>query len=506
MIGTSYIPSVPWALLFGFVPLWIHATNSQQKLSKIFLMGWWTQFILTAIGFHWVAYVSHEFGFLPWPIAILVLFVFSGLVHLYIPVALTISIWLKRRWNLSIPFVLFIIALTQVLGEMYWPRLFPWNLGYPWLWIQSPIAQTADIWGFEGLSVFAHLINALIALAVLIKTLRIRVTMAVSIALIALVVLGNFQQSQWTDPDRELKVLQIQANIGNFEKYYAERGAGYQQYIADIYFNLTRQSLAMHPDADLIVWPESGFPDYLNEHRRDRRYPMEFFDFLREIKKPILTGAYSEDPPSAARRGEYNALFLFNAQAELLGQYHKTNLLAFGEFTPLVDVFPWLEKISPAGRGFGRGSGAITLNWSQRNEIIKIGPQICYDSLYPSFSTALTHQGSQILVNLTNDSWFGPSFEPQQHLIMTLARAIEVRRPLIRNTNTGITTAIGADGQRYDQSPLYKSWAGVFNIKYYSQPPLTFYSRFQAWLAPLVLLILLGLIWEAKRRARPQAS
>jgi apolipoprotein N-acyltransferase len=338
-------------------------------------------------------------------------------------------------------------------------------------------------------------------MAVLHKNLRIRAAFAILVALLALNILGNFRQSLWQNPDKEFQVLQVQANIGNVEKIYAEKGLAYQQTIADRYFQLTQQGLAANPGANLVVWPESAFPDFLNEHHRNSTYPMQFFNFVRQIKTPILTGAYSEDPPQVAKPAQYNALFLFNANGENLGQYKKTHLLIFGEYTPLSETFPIIAKISPAGSGFGRGSGAITLPLEQ----IQLGPQICYESLDPDFSAAQTRKGAHILVNLTNDSWFGPRFEPEQHMLMTLARALENRRPMIRSTNTGITTAILADGEQLQSSPLYQSWFGNFKIKFYAQPGLTFYTQFEAWLGPLILLALLLILGGGYRRAKSSA-
>lgn len=123
----------------------------------------------------------------------------------------------------------------------------------------------------------------------------------------------------------------------------------------------------------------------------------------------------------------------------------------------------------------------------------KLGPQICYEGLYPWFSRGLSKAGAEIFVNVTNDSWFGTYFEPRQHLYMTLARAIEFRRPLLRSTNTGITTAILANGEILEMSPMGKEWFGQFNVPYRRAPPHTFYERLEpAWpflIAAAVFLI-----------------
>ena len=122
-----------------------------------------------------------------------------------------------------------------------------------------------------------------------------------------------------------------------------------------------------------------------------------------------------------------------------------------------------------------------------------LGIQICYEGLDSHFSVALAKQNAHIIVNVTNDSWFGHTYEPYQHLYMTLARAIEVRRPLIRVTNTGITAAILADGTLLEQGPQQQIWTKHFAIPYNQKPQLTFFARFREYI-PFLQIILLAFI------------
>jgi apolipoprotein N-acyltransferase len=129
-----------------------------------------------------------------------------------------------------------------------------------------------------------------------------------------------------------------------------------------------------------------------------------------------------------------------------------------------------------------------------------VGAQICYESLNPYFSNKLNQLGADFIVNVTNDSWFGPHSEPYQHLYMTLARAIETRLPLIRSTNTGISTAIDNLGTIYQLSPIGQEWHDRFEIKNYSIDKQTFYSRYGLMLPFLVALLLIltcvkGQVW-----------
>jgi len=488
LIGTSYIPLPPWALLFCYIPLWTEVVRNEESFQQSFFRGWITQFVLSLIGFHWIAYVSYVYGYLPWPIAGLALLLFSAFVHLYIPFATGLAQVLRNKLKLRPLTTFLLLAGLTSLGEIFWPSMFPWNLGYTLYWVKSPVAQNADTIGFLGLSFLILIMNAILAWALFTRKAK---NMLAGVFLVFFTFLflhftGVNKQEVWSRVDRNLRVLQVQANIGNFEKIMAERGEGSQDFIVNQHFDLTRKGLHDFGQADLIVWPETAFPAFLNPTELNRDYQKQFASFLKEVNTPILTGAYSREL-SGSEAKNYNGLFLYREDTSLSGSYHKTNLLVFGEYTPLSSIFPWLTKISPAGEGWAKGTGPKVIPFREA----QIGPQICYESLYPEFSAKLVSAGAQWIVNLTNDSWFGPTFEPHQHMIMTLARAIENRRPLIRSTNTGITTAALADGTILKKSDLYQAWYGMFHIGYQRTEELTFYTKYHSWLPLFVFFILL---------------
>jgi len=130
-----------------------------------------------------------------------------------------------------------------------------------------------------------------------------------------------------------------------------------------------------------------------------------------------------------------------------------------------------------------------------------MGAQICYESLFPGFSRSLAELGAQFIVNVTNDSWYGTWQEPYQHMYMTLARGVEFRIPVLRVTNTGISTVSLASGEILDRSPIHEPWTGIYDVAYRKQPSATFYQKW-FWLVPSVLwgtlLILLATGWIRK--------
>lgn len=512
LVGTSYIPFPPWALIFCYTPLWLFAVADSTTTKKSFWAGWITQFTLTLIGFHWIAYTAHAFGQLPWAVSIVALLLFCAFMHLYIPTAVALGTYLRKKFSLGAIPTLFVIALLHALLERVWPVIFQWHLGYVFIWAKLPIYHLADLVGFEGLSSLVLLFNAWVGSIWLMQKQTRKALTHVGLLVVvfaALVVGGAIHGQEWKTFDREVRATVVQANIGNSEKIYAEQGRGFQEFITQRFINLTQDAFLRHPSTDIFVWPETAFPDYLDQHLLGRKHTNILAQGLSSMNRPLITGAYSRDQHTDEKKDQstYNALFLVDAQANNLDKpYHKTELLAFGEYLPLSEKLPVLLKLLPFVSNFGRGKGPQTMAWKFRDDTIHWGGQICYEGLYPEFTRKLSEKGTDILVNVTNDSWFGRTFEPNQHLYMTLARAIEVRRPLIRSTNTGISTAILANGDVLQKSPLHEEWSGEFVLKFRKDAPQTFYVRggHFDWILLLIALVILlggGAYYARTRRA-----
>lgn len=505
LVGTSWVPFAPWALLFCYLPLWWDLRD-ESNWKVAFKKTWWAQFILTLIGFYWIAFVAHDFGYLPLPVAILVAILFAALMHVYLAIGAALAVFLKNKLAWSSSFSVFFMASLWALLEIVWPGIFPWNHGYPLMYFPTLWAQWADVVGMSGLSLIILWLNALLFyILVCKKSWKVKLVYGFGVLVfIATAGLVGFQKYKFhlnaeAKSEKSLNTLIVQANIGNLEKIMAEKGRGYQGAISESYFRLSKEGLRNFPDTDLVVWPESAYPDYLNPHQNYRKYHIAFKEFLTTIKTPVLTGAYSKDLPAPGKRSaEYNGLFIYDENGQLVADpYHKTYLLIFGEYIPFGDKYKWLADLNPGGVGFKRGPGPTVVDFKGKS----LGLQICYESLYPEFTVTLVEKGAQVLVNLTNDSWFGPTSEPWQHMQMTLARAIEVRRPLIRSTNTGISTVVQASGQVLPLSPLFSEWYGFYQVKVPSQElSLTFYAKYGSFLPWILLCVLAAMIIFGRHR------
>ncbi|MGA6994090.1 MAG: apolipoprotein N-acyltransferase [Candidatus Deferrimicrobiaceae bacterium] len=502
-LGTSYIPFPPWALFFCLVPLWLFWLRA-GSWKRVLFGGWLAQFVFTLIEGHWVAHTAHAFGHLPWPVAVIVLLLFCSAAHLFIPLAGLVWALVCTGRDLPRWAKLGLLPSVTALCWHYSPMIFPWNLGYAWLWGKFPAYQLAEYAGFSGMAATTIFLN----LAFLVawenrKTLAgARVLGGALAFLLAVNALGWLRGRNLPPPDATARVLVVQADIGNLAKERAERGQPFREEILKKYIALTERGWESSEGGrpDFALWPESAYPDTFLRGRMDSGNALMLREFLRRSTIPLATGARGFDETAGKKT---NAFFLFEGNGQMAGlPYHKTMLLAFGEYVPGARIFPALGRWFPRTADFARGNGPQI----RRFRGLVLGPQICYEGLFPGFSRSLADQGAQVFVNVTNDSWFGTTAEPYQHLYATLARGIEFRRPVIRATNTGISTVMLADGTILDRSPIHREWSHTYDVLYRKDPLPTFYQLYGYWLVPAVLLLTVGILLTMGRRGRQKVS
>ncbi len=497
-IGTSYIPFPPWAALFGFVPLWLF-WQRQTRWLAVLSGGLLAAFVFTLIGFNWVALTLHEFAHLEWPWAVLGLLLYALIANLYVPVAGLLWFAGQRCWGWTGKRSLVLMALIMTLCEAHSYTGFDWNFGYSWYGAGLPVYQWAEFIGFSGLSAVTVLTNLAFLAAWKYRRQEEGWLIGVRVLLVFGLLNGGgaWLKSRLPAPDAALDTVLVQGNITSKDKLSAELGQvlgqkSFREVILKRYTDLTAAAIATHPDIklDFAMWPETAFPYLLGEAFADSAPAQGLSDFVRAGQVPLLTGAYSAE---SGTRLLTNSLFVLDENGQLVPpHYSKTILLAFGEFIPGEAYFPVIRQWLPATGHFARGAGPTQLLSLHE---FKMGAQICYESLFPGFSRSLAQLGAQFIVNVTNDSWYGDWQEPYQHLYMTLARGVEFRRPVLRVTNTGISTVSLASGEILERSPINKPWAGVYHVPYRSQPDATFYQDY-FWLLPGGLwAALLGLMW-----------
>ena len=188
--------------------------------------------------------------------------------------------------------------------------------------------------------------------------------------------------------------------------------------------------------------------------------------FIKELPyllhSSLLFGTVSID----GNRRYHNTAYLYGDDGRLAGRYDKVHLVPFGEYTPLVKYFPFLIKITAAGGDFHSGKSHEPIA-TAIGKTGKIGILICYEGTFPSITNDTVKGGGQVLVNITNDGWFGKTSAPYQHLVFYIFRAIETDRYVLRAANTGISAIIDPRGRINGKTSIFKEEVlrGMFSLR-----------------------------------------
>jgi len=224
---------------------------------------------------------------------------------------------------------------------------------------------------------------------------------------------------------------------------------------------------------DLVVWPETAVPCYFTDEQSSDNLIQNLADL---IEAPIVFGSlsYKAQSNNPDIFQYFNSAFLALPQKKTFQQYNKIHLVPFGEYVPLRFLFPFVEKLVEGIGDFSPGSRYTVF----QIPAAKFGVLICYEVIFPDISRKYSQAGTDFLVTITNDAWFGRTGAPYQHFSMAVFRAIENRVPLVRAANSGISGIIGPTGRIEAQIPLFVRTFLDGKIPI-NQPRLTtFYSRY----------------------------
>ncbi|MBC7786787.1 MAG: apolipoprotein N-acyltransferase [Methylophilaceae bacterium] len=426
-----YFYLIPIFTLAGLFYLWQESSSTKQaaKLGFMFGLG------LFSIGIYWIYISLHDFGGMPWWMAGFATFVLCAFLSLF---PATVAFLSKRCGHLLLS-----IPVFWALSE--WVRSWIFT-GFPWLTLGysqvpgSPLVGFMPIIGVYGVSFITVLIAGLIALCFN-HTKPERLKTFIAIVIIALVG-GLLKLTSWTNPiGLPLSVALLQGNVGQDIKWSPETA----EHTLQTYLSMAEQS-----HAKLIVLPETALPMLANQI--PEQSILAFKNHALKNQGDILIGAV--EGILKANQTEPNAYFnsLLSIGTAPAQTYRKSHLVPFGEFIPLKNVFGWIYRdwlnipLSDLSRG---GLQQPMLLSGQQVAI-----NICYEDV---FGEEIIHQLPQatLLVNASNDAWYGDSFAAYQHLQFSQARAIETGRTMLRATNTGATAMINPQGEVLAHAPHF---------------------------------------------------
>ena len=427
------------APILGFA-LFNWALDQETSLKKQFLLSLTYSLGFYALGFYWIPHTLREFGGLFFPVNQLLGIIFSFVI---IP-QVYFYVLLKRKIKHPIA-----LAVGYVLLERFIPQQFPAHLGHSFLSLTPTIKLVFAPWA--GASFYSFL-TALTALA-LVQHYQTKKKPKLYYGFIALIVVLHIPLpiSLTKKESSTLKVRIVQPNIGNFIKLDSERGGKNSlQSVFDSYYFLSTYKI--ETPRDLIIWPETAFPSlfFSDVLKANPTYPLPplLNDIITKTGAELFIGGYDSTtlPESQNYQSDYNTAFHFSSKGSLKNTYHKMHLIPFGEGLPFGPFNKMLSGVITNISYFAEGTSYSGFTTKNNQDFVSV---ICYEVLFSNFvADMLNHQktNSRFLINLTNDSWYGDTAEPLQHLFLTKWRALEFNLPMIRSTNTGITTVIYPDG------------------------------------------------------------
>ncbi|HUG53031.1 MAG TPA: apolipoprotein N-acyltransferase [Vicinamibacteria bacterium] len=432
-----------WPLAFvAYVPLLaaldqVRAHGVRAVLLVSLLFG----FPAMTGGYYWLFAMLQDFSGFP-PAICLVL---AGLLILYTSGLFVAFGWLwarcRDRGHAATPSA----VAAMLVVEMAYPLLFPYHYGSS-LHPVPLLLQTADLGGPALLTALVLAVNGAVyeASSALVRRTRVpRASTAVAAgALLAAVGYGLVRMPRIDEEARRaphIRVGLVQANMG-IHALARDPEEGHRRHL-----ELSR-ALEKEGALDLLVWPESSFAWAIPE-----TMPKVKPAVLGELRTPTLFGAVAaRGQGDEARR--YNTAFLTDADGVVTGTVDKTYLLAFGEYLPLGETFPFLYRYSPNTSRFTPASDVRALEFGR----FRVGVLICYEDILPGFVRQLVRRTRpHLLVNLTNDAWFGDTHEPWIHLALAKLRAVEHRRYLVRATNTGVSAVVDPAGRVVARSGVF---------------------------------------------------
>lgn len=493
VLGTlAYPASDIWPLAWVmYVPLLLSLRDA-TTWKEGFLRGWTTGIVLHLGSFYWIYHTMISMSDLPPSLAALACLLFGLYSGLQQGVFAACVPWVMRRGG---GHVLWMIPVLFTLFEKGFPHVFPWHLGNV-LYEVPLLVQTADLVGVYG-NTFLLFLSSVLALHFVLGSAGSMTRKRAGIAWISLwvcvAIYGGIRLHQVDEAEvvKELRIGLVQANITPEDK----KQKGIERRII---YEKGQECMGGLDEAevDLIVWPEGGYPYYFPQglltqeshdtKKRGSGYAGRLQDRVKERGVDFVFGALTKPEQSGKKR---NSFIHLNSDGVFERVHDKQILVPFGEYVPFSDWFPALK---------GKVKGIGDMSPGNQRVIFDIGgvqvlPSICYEAIYPESTrlAATLEPRAEMLLNITNDMWFGDTSALNMHLMVQTSRAVELRIPLVRSTNSGISAFIDAGGRISGRTPRYESLVreGVVQIK----PLFSLYALVGDLFLGIGALLMLGL-------------
>jgi apolipoprotein N-acyltransferase len=462
-------PRTDWEALVwvALVPLLVTAVS--RPVRAAFGWGWLYGTVYFLVLLRWLDFTFSTYSDIPWPLTLGPTLALAGYCGLYVGAVAGAVSWLAGP---SIGGALAVSPFLWVGAEWIRGHLlggFPWGLlGYS-QYLSLPVIQIAELAGVYGVSLVIVAANAALAgCLVLSRRSALNGVVLAGALLVGTVAFGVWRLSA-PAPTGETRVAIMQPSIEQPLKFVPGHAAA----TVAIYLDLTQRAGAERPQ--LIVWPETALPTPL---RRDQEMARTLERLSAAVDAALLVG--SIDVEGKAPPKLRNSAFLLT-ELGIVGRYDKIRLVPFGEFVPLSGLIGFVRSWAQFIAELEPGSRASVFSGPPAPFAVVI----CYEGIFPELVRELVRGGARLIVNMTNDAWFGRTAGPWQHLAMYPFRAVEHRVAVVRAANTGVSAFIAPSGRIGRHTALFERTVLTESVPLRTGE--TMYSRFGDWLAYLAL-------------------
>ena len=479
----------------ALVPL-MWAVAQRPSPRRAFILGWTAGTIFFYGSCYWLTYSMIHYGGLPRVVAYLLLIPGALVVGMFPGLfALVLALAIKRWGNVAVltaPFLWPAFEWTRlaVSGQL-------WNaLGYSQAFHRMLI-QPANWGGVYAVSFLIVAINTAVVLVILkrnawtvVSALVIAATVGMAVLYAPLSPISSNHSSDFLSVD----VIALQPNV----PMALDKSSEEINELRERHLRLSKQALAKLPTERrrprLVIWPESPMN---STYASDLAFQQWVANFARENKTSLIFNSLEPAGPNAY----FNSALLINEDGRMIAQYDKIRLMPFGEYVPLPQWLPGASLITAIVGDFTPGEKYSVMPISDYHA----GVFICIESAYPWIARQLTNEGADVLINISNDGYLGPTAVMRQHLANAIFRAVENGRPVLRVTNSGVSAWISEKGRVEEQTVAFQEDVRIWNI-HPSLVESTFYARhgdlFVQICAAITVMILLAALLTGRRSRR----
>lgn len=444
-LSTPLIYGFSFLVFLSLVPL-IFILNKSNSIFQIFITSLGYSLGINLLGFFWVATGLNSMWQIPYTQGFLMaspLFLFSEFQVFFVGL---IKYFFKNKIKSTFQLAL-ISALAYSFFETLFQTLFPDALGLNYYYWPN-LAQGLDLSGASLLSFLIWLTNEFVFILLKDKKINFKLTFLLTFLYVGLFIYGHIKLEKFSNLEKKsalVKALLIQPNLNHRERDTARTGNEFVvEKVLNTHYEMTLKGLKEYPDANFIVWPETMYPFYYQSaydlYQEEKEN--EINNFLNDKNITLFFGAFGKTGEPVVIKNNMYGITHFNRNTNIQ-RWEKTILFPFGEYIPMVQYFPFLKSIfKKANTPTPSENPSI---WPVQG--LNIGGSICYEILFSKLFLWQVDKEVDLVINISNESFFGTFGEPELNLLHAASRAIESRVPVLKDGNIGYTAGIKASGE-----------------------------------------------------------